>query len=219
MTCDGRQIEYSVHDDPNINGEGALLNQAIFHRIVISSTDDGDAEPTPVYAQLDRLARNLPPTAERTRQNKTRSPQNDLDDISWGRGSYFVKLAEKARHHRSTSPQPRRKAWSVAGNHQDGWPEPSRVSAPALARRKAPGVQFPDALPGSVRVRASSLAARMDEVVMAAPAAPTFPASLFQRSHDLLWPNGGELVAHTLTATRSWRIAGNSQPSSRMVAK
>jgi site-specific DNA recombinase len=77
--------------------ERRLINQAIFHRLVITSADHAKAEPTPLYAQLARLSRNLPPAVGSARQNKTRrSPQDDLDPISWGRGSYFDQMAERA---------------------------------------------------------------------------------------------------------------------------
>jgi site-specific DNA recombinase len=77
--------------------ERRLINQAIFHRLIITSADHAKAEPTPLYAQLARLSRNLPPADRSTRLNKTRrSPQDDLDPISWGRGSYFDQMAERA---------------------------------------------------------------------------------------------------------------------------
>ena len=86
--------------------ERRLINQAIFHRLTITSTDEVEAEPTPPYAELARLARDLAPATGATSQNgkptktgrnKTRrSPQKDHDPISWGRGSYIEQMAERA---------------------------------------------------------------------------------------------------------------------------
>jgi site-specific DNA recombinase len=76
--------------------ERRLINQAIFHRLVITSADSAEAEPTPLYSQLAQLARDLAPSAARTGQNKTRrSPQDDHDPNSWGRGSYIEQMAER----------------------------------------------------------------------------------------------------------------------------
>ena len=87
--------------------ERRLINQAIFHRLIITSADTAEAEPTPLYTQLAQLASDLPPATEPARQNgrrparvapnKTRrSPRDDHDPISWGRGSYFEQMAERA---------------------------------------------------------------------------------------------------------------------------
>jgi hypothetical protein len=87
--------------------ERRLINQAIFHRLVITSADDAEAEPTPLYDELARLAHDLAPEAENTHQrsgkpaktgrNKTRRTlQDDPGPISWGRGSYIEQMAGMA---------------------------------------------------------------------------------------------------------------------------
>jgi site-specific DNA recombinase len=84
--------------------ERRLINQAVFHRLILTSADNAEAEPTPLYAELARLAHALAPLAGNARQreekpvktglNKTRrSPQDDHDPIPWGRGSYIEQMA------------------------------------------------------------------------------------------------------------------------------
>ena len=86
--------------------ERRLINQAIFHRLIITSVDSADGEPTPLYAQLAQLVRDLPAPGTATHNGRPRpktapnkakrSPQNDHDPDFRGRGSYFEQMAERA---------------------------------------------------------------------------------------------------------------------------
>jgi site-specific DNA recombinase len=87
--------------------ERRLINQALFHRLIITSADTAQAEPMPFYAQLAQLARDLSPASQpagqnghrpaRATQNKARrSSQNEPDPDFRGRGSYIEQMAERA---------------------------------------------------------------------------------------------------------------------------
>jgi site-specific DNA recombinase len=82
-----------------------LVNQAIFRRLTIRDPDTVEAERTALYDQIAQLAKDLqdpqkpaqdPQKRPRTTRNKARSPQNDHDPFSGGRGSYENNMAERA---------------------------------------------------------------------------------------------------------------------------
>ena len=76
-----------------------LINQALYEKIVVESTDDAEGEHTPLYAQLIPLARDLGrQAAQDGRQGPepaASGPQNDAGPIFRGLRSYKDKLAER----------------------------------------------------------------------------------------------------------------------------
>jgi site-specific DNA recombinase len=73
-----------------------LVNQAIFRRLIIRDPDTVEAERTTLYDQIAQLAQDHQDAKKaaqngqkrpRTARNKTRSPQDDHDPFSRGRGS------------------------------------------------------------------------------------------------------------------------------------
>jgi hypothetical protein len=57
--------------------ERRLINQAVFHRLIVTSADNAEAEPTPLYDELARLAHDLAPEAGNARQRDGKPAKTD----------------------------------------------------------------------------------------------------------------------------------------------
>ena len=94
--------------------ERRLINQAIFYRLIITSADDAEAEPAPLYDQLAQLARDLPAPANahhngrirtQTAPNKTGEAPKTTTAPFLGAG---VRTSSKWRRGRDSNPR-----WSL----------------------------------------------------------------------------------------------------------
>jgi hypothetical protein len=79
-----------------------LVNQALFHCFMVLDPDTVQAERTTLYDHIAQLAQDLQEAKKapekaanrpRTARNKARSPQDDHDPFSRGRGSYENNMA------------------------------------------------------------------------------------------------------------------------------
>jgi site-specific DNA recombinase len=84
------------------NSSRRLVNLAIFQTLIVRDPDTIQAQRTPLYDELARLARNLQqakktpekaPKRPRTPQNKGIGSQDEPSPISKGRGSYIEQMA------------------------------------------------------------------------------------------------------------------------------
>ncbi len=90
-----------------------LVNQAVFLALIVRDPDSIDAERTPFYEALHRLAQDLReaketpqtgPSRPKTPRNKTVRPRNDHDPDFRGRGSYIGRMAGATG--RDSNPRP-----------------------------------------------------------------------------------------------------------------
>jgi hypothetical protein len=82
--------------------ERRLINLAIYLMLLVSHPDTVEAQPTAFYAQLVALARKLAQEAAQERQQPPQAPQtpgnrpqNDHDPVRRGRGSQYIRMAER----------------------------------------------------------------------------------------------------------------------------
>lgn len=134
-----------------------LINQAIFLALTVHDPDTIEAQRTPLYDEIARLADDLQEAKKapekaakrpRTAKNKALQPQKDPDPLSRGRGSYIVQMAGgQGLEPRFSGPKPD----VLPLDDPPGWGEHMLPRGPvgtgyvAITRRSPASATIPDA--------------------------------------------------------------------------
>jgi site-specific DNA recombinase len=105
-----------------------LINQALYEKIIVESTDKADGEPTPLYAQLIPLARHLGQEAAASAADAPETaaggPKDNADPVFRGLRSYKDKMAEREGFEPSNEVNPR---YAISSRARSTAPAPLQV--------------------------------------------------------------------------------------------